>query len=82
MSYVIAFADGFKSVNETAVSAYKVLDSGVLQTIEQEDHPDKTWTVTGEYSPGAWNSVEGTRWIGETKNMRGDGVIVNGEYKP
>lgn len=63
--------------------SYKVLGSGVLQTLTTDQ--DKKWSISAEYAPTAWHKVQGTRFIKDTERAIGaDGYapLPSGDVKP
>ncbi|UYY83091.1 hypothetical protein OIT41_08690 [Arthrobacter sp. YA7-1] len=80
MSYLVRLKDADPRQDRSGASAYKILDSGVLQIIIQSDDENGSWEIDTEYSPSAWSSVAGTPFDGPTRQMKGDGKVVNGEY--
>lgn len=60
------------------LSAYRILDSGVLQLLVNKTGTDSAWNVDREYSPALWQSVYGTRYTTDTTGMSGiEGRVAN-----
>lgn len=83
MSYYVQVSakqadDTFEKSDVTESTAYKVVDSGVIQLIEY-NYENSRWEVTEEISPQGWTSVRGTRYVGTTDSLRGsDSSVANG----
>jgi hypothetical protein len=52
----------------TDSTAYRVLDSGVLQVLKQIE---RRWYIWREFSPIGWIHVEGTRYLSDTGKLDG-----------
>lgn len=84
MSYTARLIDGVGTTLEdtTQGTAYYVSAGGVL-TLVEFDANDGAWRIQGEFAPGAWMTVDGTRFNGNRDTLKGhEGAIVNGEYIP
>lgn len=84
MAYRMVPAEGSLDQDKTTTTAYRILDSGVLQILEttragasNQDH----WIVKVEHAPHTWVSVEGTRYVTTTEDASGtNGRVVKGKY--
>ncbi|MGO4298477.1 hypothetical protein [Glutamicibacter sp. MCAF14] len=77
MSYEVTLVENESHVSENLGDAYHITDAGVLQLITEADTKDRFISI--EFSPAAWISVIGTRYIGDTEVLASvDSKIVNG----
>lgn len=81
MSVKIQFFEGEDTTmeNDGAVqSAYRILDSGVLQLLVNRGKEASTMSVDREYSPHHWKAVYGTRYMSDSSNHIGtDGRLTH-----